>query len=80
MFDVEKLLGQMLSGGVGGGRRERRAHGSFGIPGVSKAQLGVGAIGIAIAAWEHFKSRQPESATAPAPVPGAPAAMPPPPP
>lgn len=79
MFDVEKLLGQMLSGGIGGGRRERRSSGGFGIPGVSKAQLGVGAIGIAIAAWEHYKSRQP---AAPAPVMGQPAAgpMPPPPP
>lgn len=78
MFDVEKLLGQMLSGGIGGGSRERRSSGTFGIPGVSKAQLGVGAIGIAIAAWEHFKTRQPAAA----PAIGAPAAgpLPPPPP
>jgi hypothetical protein len=25
MFDVEKLLGQMLSGGIGGGKRESDA-------------------------------------------------------
>ncbi len=56
MFDVQKLLGQMLSGGMGGSRGKRKAS-SFGIPGVSNAQLGVGAIGLAIAAWEHFKTK-----------------------
>jgi hypothetical protein len=77
MFDVEKLLGQMLSGGVG---KRGRSSSTFGIPGVSKAQLGVGAIGIAIAAWEHFKNPVPV-ATAPAmPPPPMPQAPPPPPP
>lgn len=82
MFDVERLLGQMLSGGIGGGgdRRERRRSSGFGLPGIGKAQLGIGAIGVAIAAWEHYKSKQ-----APAPAQGAyaptpAAAMPPPPP
>lgn len=80
MFDVEKLLGQMLSGGIGGGKRERRRSSSFGIPGVSKAQLGVGAIGIAIAAWEHYKSKSGAPAQAPAGAPQPMATMPPPPP
>ena len=76
MFDVQKLLGQMISGG-GRDRHSRRSSGGFGIPGVSNAQLGVGAIGLAIAAWEHFKSKSGEPA-----APAAPAAvmMPPPPP
>ncbi len=80
MFDVEKLLGQMLSGGIGGGRRERRSSSGFGIPGVSKAQLGVGAIGIAIAAWEHYKSKPAAPAATPMGTPQPAVAMPPPPP
>ncbi len=63
MFDVERLLGQMLSGGVS--RKKKRSKSSFGIPGVSNAQLGVGAVGLAIAAWEHFKNKQPAAAPAP---------------
>ena len=80
MFDVEKLLGQMLSGGIGGGKRERRSNSGFGLPGVSKAQLGVGAIGIAIAAWEHYKSKSGAPAASGMGVPQPAAAMPPPPP
>lgn len=74
MFDVQKLLGQMISGG-GSDRRSRRSSGGFGIPGVSSAQLGVGAIGLAIAAWEHFQSKTAATPSTPAPV-----MMPPPPP
>lgn len=76
MFDVEKLLGQMISGGSG--RRGRRSSGGFGIPGVSNAQLGVGAIGLAIAAWEHFQKKP--AATPAAPMTPSPVIMPPPPP
>ena len=72
MFDVEKLLGQMLSGGMGGGKRERRSASTFGLPGVSKAQLGVGAIGIAIAAWEHYKSKSGAPSAEPRPPAGCP--------
>lgn len=75
MINVEKLLGQMLAGGVGQGRSRRK---SSLIPGVSKAHLGVGVIGLAMAAWEHYKGQQSTTASAPAAGPGA--AMPPPPP
>ncbi len=78
MFDVEKLLGQMISGGAGS-RRKRGSSAAFGIPGVSKAQLGVGAIGLAIAAWEHFKAK-PGAPTQSAPAPAPLMAPPPPPP
>lgn len=90
MFDVEKLLGQMISGRVSGSRKRGKSN-AFGIPGVSTAQLGVGAIGVAIAAWEHFKGKSaasniPQAAGAPVmappppppPPPAAPPAMPPP--
>lgn len=76
MFDVQKLLGQMISGGSG--RRGRHSSGGFGIPGVSSAQLGVGAIGLAIAAWEHFQSKP--AATPATPSTPSPVMMPPPPP
>lgn len=76
MFNVEKLLGQMLSGGVGQGRNRRQ---SSIIPGVGKAQLGVGVIGLAIAAWEHYKS-QPTAAGSSAPATPAANVPPPPPP
>lgn len=75
MFDVEKLLGQMLAGGMGGGKKRKSQSGAFGIPGVSKAQLGVGAIGLAIAAWDHYKSRQGQAT--PAMGGGMPASLPP---
>lgn len=79
MFDVQKLLGQMISGG-GRDRHKRRSSGGFGIPGVSNAQLGVGAIGLAIAAWEHFKSKPAEPAAPAVPAPLMPPPPPPPPP
>ncbi|HPF74328.1 MAG: tellurite resistance TerB family protein [Rhodanobacteraceae bacterium] len=82
MFDPERLLGQVIGGGLGiGGRRGRRT--------ASRAALGVGLLGIAMAAYEHYsqQSKATASATgaAPPPVPGAmpagaSAAPPPPPP
>lgn len=80
MFDLTSLLGQMLSSGISGGRRRPRDSGAFGIPGVSKASLGVGAIGIAIAAWEHYKGQSAAPATAPPTSTSSPAYAPPPPP
>ena len=77
----EQLLGQMLTGGIGNAGRQRSRSG-FGLSRTTKTQIGVGAIGLAIAAWEHFKSRPqtpvgdtaPSSADHPAPY------LPPPPP
>ena len=74
MFDAERLLGGLLSQGLGSKRRRRRSM---------KWSVGLGAVGLAIAAWEHFS--QSSGATAPAepnaaPPTGAPSAIPPPPP
>jgi len=54
----EQLLGQLLTGGIGNSdrRRSRSGFGS-GLSRTTKTQIGVGAIGLAIAAWEHFKSK-----------------------
>jgi len=62
MFDPQRLLGQLLKESIGGGFGHRKRGGgmSFG----TKAQLGLGALGIAMAAYEHFaKPREaPENA------------------
>jgi uncharacterized membrane protein YebE (DUF533 family) len=95
VFDPERLLGQMLGGTLGdafGGHRGRGrgrslfATGSLG----GKAQIGMGLLGLAIAAWEHHGARQqpaaqsstssPSGATTPPPPPPPASAMPPPPP
>jgi uncharacterized membrane protein YebE (DUF533 family) len=76
MFDPERLLGQMIGGALGGafgGRRGR--HSVFGTGDLAtKASVGVGLLGIAMAAYEHYSAQR-----APGAAPGA-TAMPPPPP
>lgn len=75
MFDPERMLGQMLGqamGGQFGGRKRKRHHGG-GLSTGTKMQIGVGLLGVAMAAWEHYQSK-PSAPSAP------PAAMPPPPP
>lgn len=73
MFDPERMLGQMLSGALGGalGGRSRR-HGAFG---GSKAAVGIGLLGVAMAAWEHYSAQQKSAAPA-APAPSAPPPQP----
>jgi uncharacterized membrane protein YebE (DUF533 family) len=85
MFDPQRLLGQVLGealgGSLGGGRkRDKRRHGALsglgGLGGgIGKAQLGIGLLGLAFAAYEHYK--QPAT---PAPAATMPATPPPPPP
>lgn len=90
MFDPQRLLGQLLGDALGGqfGHRKKRGGGlSFG----TKAQLGLGALGVTMAAYEHYSSQRaatsqpmPAAATVPPPAPMQPAmampATPPPPP
>ena len=93
MFDAQRLLGQVLreaaGGGLGGGRRSRRRSGSLtGLPSGLEAKVGMGLLGLAIAAYEHFRSSAPAASqtvanAAPAgasPAMSAGPAMPPPPP
>lgn len=88
MFNAERMLGQMLSGALGGamggGSGGGRRRGGSLLGGASKAQLGVGLLGIAMAAWEHYQQGQKpaaQSAANAASMPPAPlASMPPPPP
>ena len=90
MLDPERLLGQMLSGSLGGAlggkSHKRHKHRSGGLGGLlggntaAKAQLGVGLLGIAMAAWEHYSSQPKREAAAMASVPQALASAAPPPP
>lgn len=96
MFDPERLLGQMLGGALGdafGGQRGRRKRSSVFSSGSlgGKAQLGLGLLGVAMAAFEHYGQHSrastvpagmtPAPATAsPPPPPPAASSMPPPPP
>lgn len=72
-MDAERLLGSLLTGGLSRGTR-----------GINKAALAVGAIGVAMAAWEHYQQKQQRSPAggqgAPPPPPGTGPAVPPPPP
>jgi uncharacterized membrane protein YebE (DUF533 family) len=88
MFDPTRLLTQMLGGTLGGalgGKGGRKHHGS-GLGGmmggsVNKAALGVGALGIAMAAWEHYKGQSGAAQSTPtSPQPALAGSLPPPPP
>jgi uncharacterized membrane protein YebE (DUF533 family) len=77
MFDPQRLLGQLLGDALGGdfGHRKKKRGGgmSFG----TKAQLGIGALGIAMAAYEHYTSQRQQGASQPMPSapPSAPTPM-----
>lgn len=98
MFDAEKLLGQImgdaLSGSLGGRKRKHKRQ-SSGLSGLlggvstgTKAKIGIGLLGLAYAAYEHYKqpgNQAPVQAThnpPPPPPPTTPSGdvMPPPPP
>ena len=80
MFDAQRLLGQVLKDAMGGGRRHKRRSLS-GLPRGMEAQLGMGLLGLAIAAVEHFRAPGSSAVATPASSPPpAPGAMPPPPP
>ncbi len=90
MFDLERLLGNMMGGSTLGraassmGSGLGSVNGGIGA-GLSKGALGLGALGVAWAAFEHFKEQKAQSADSsvdagiPPPPPGS-NAMPPPPP
>lgn len=94
MFNPEQLLGQLMgdamSGQLGGKKRKSRPSGGMGgllggMSGATKAKVGMGLLGVAMAAYQHYQqgstAPQPLGGSAlPPPPPGAGAAMPPPPP
>lgn len=82
MLDAERLLGNLLTGTLSqalGGRGSRLLRtGSIG----TNANLGMGLLGLAMAAYEHYSQQQPTIASAATsrPPPPPPGAGPPPPP
>ena len=56
-MDAERMLASLVRSSMGGGSRRRRRRSS--IMGVSKGALGMGALGVAIAAFEHFTKESP---------------------
>ncbi len=79
MFDPERLLGsivgQAMGGAFGGGRGKKSKKSMFRSGDLaSKATLGIGALGIAMAAYEHYSNRNQPAPAAPLPAyPPAPA-------
>ena len=94
MFDAEKLLGQMMGdafSGALGGKKRKHKRSSSGLSGLmggmstgTKAKIGVGLLGLAYAAYEHYKQPAAATTTASTPPPPPPPAnlqsTPPPPP
>ncbi|KFN41516.1 DUF533 domain-containing protein [Arenimonas metalli] len=99
MFNPEQLLGQLMgdamSGQLGGRKRKRSKSGlgallggSGGISTATKAKVGLGLLGVAYAAYQHYSQQggsaapapQPVMGQAPPPAPATASAMPPPPP
>lgn len=81
MFNAERLLGQLMGqalGGQLGGRKKNKRRGGFGLPGGSKAVVGLGLLGVAMAAYEHYSQKP--AATAAQPMAGPGPVVPPPPP
>lgn len=77
MFNPERLLGQLLQTGLSGGfgRGSRRKRGGSFLGGLStgtKAQVGLGLLGVAIAAYEHYQ-KQGQAAAPPSSEPMPPA-------
>lgn len=79
MFNAERLLGQLMGQAMGGqlGGRKKKRRGGFGMPSGGQMAVGLGVLGVAMAAYEHYSQKS--ATTAPQPVTPA-AAMPPPPP
>lgn len=93
MFDAEKLLGQMMGdafSGALGGKKRKHKRSSSGLSGLmggmstgTKAKIGVGLLGLAYAAYEHYKQPAATASTPPPQPPPPPANLqstPPPPP
>jgi len=87
MFDPERMLGQMLGGALGGAfggtRGAKSLKRTFGGNTAMKAQVGLGLLGVAFAAYEHYQQQRggfAGGAAQPQSLPPSGSAMPPPPP
>lgn len=71
MLNPEMLLGQLLRSGLRGGLGRTRRRGRPGLLGGmsagTKAQIGMGLLGVAIAAYEHYTGQNQTSTSGPSP-------------
>ncbi len=74
MFDPERLLKQMVGGALGGSfGGGRRSGGGFGSAlGINKAQVGLGLLGVAMAAYDHYSKQAGNAVAGPLSAPSAP--------
>lgn len=81
-MNAERLLGQLIKQGLKKKKKKKRSSGVSSLLGTGgKAALGMGALGVAIAAFEHFTQKQSPGQTPPGPPsPGVGSAGTPPPP
>ena len=71
MFNAQRLLGQVMQEALGGGlgRQGKRRKGSFtGLPRGMEAKVGIGLLGVALAAFEHFRSTGNPASPPPSPL------------
>lgn len=65
MFDPERLLGNLISGQLSGKGGKKKKKKDSGWTTGMKGKIGLGALGVAIAAYEHFKQSQQQQQNAP---------------
>jgi len=81
MFNPERILGQLLTSGLGSRRGSRRSTQSGILGNIGTASMGMGLLGVAVAAFEHFNDKsETATATTPPTTPGQAGMAPPPPP
>lgn len=76
MIDAERMLSSLVRSAIGGGRRGRRRRRRSSFLGLRKGALGLGALGVAIAAFEHLtqkKKADVQAASSQPPLPPLPA-------
>jgi uncharacterized membrane protein YebE (DUF533 family) len=73
MFNAQKLLGALMTSAV-----KEAGRSIPGLSNVSKAQVGLGAVGVALAAYEHFSQSSKAGVSTPSSIPGTPPSGPPP--
>lgn len=82
MFNAERLLGQLMGQAMGGqlGSRKKKRRAGFGLPSGGQMAVGLGVLGVAMAAYEHYSQKSAAPAPQPMPAAGMAPAVPPPPP
>ena len=64
MIDAERMLGSLVRNAMQGGRgRRRRRRRRSSLPGLGKSGLALGALGVAIATFEHLTQKKPAAPT-----------------